>query len=167
MPQDIKSIRCGVNELTSKILIHPNPKTGLEAKFSLQYCLAVALSNRNVGVENFEDEKVDSEDIRKIINKIEMYIHRELKERNTISSAIIDIETKGGKKYSCRIDKPSGSGRSPLTWERLVSKFKDCSSLVLNEEDSNSIITNIRDLERLSNIKKLMGTLSLGSKDHI
>ena len=98
MPQDIKSIRCGVNELTSKILIHPNPKTRLEAKFSLQYCLAVALSNRNVGVENFEDEKVDSEDIRKIISKIEMYIHPELKERNTISSAIIDIETKGGEK---------------------------------------------------------------------
>jgi 2-methylcitrate dehydratase PrpD len=163
-PQDIKNIRCGVNELSPGILIHPDPKTGLEAKFSLPYCLAVALVKGNVRIADFEDAKVRDDTIREQMKKVEMYVHSDLKGQDTLPSAVIEIETKAGEKYSLRVERPSGSGRFPLTWDRLVSKFRDCSSLVMNENDSDSVIASIQELEGLSSIKDLMDILAQESK---
>jgi 2-methylcitrate dehydratase PrpD len=164
LPQDIKKIRCGVNELSPGILIHPDPKTGLEAKFSLPYCLSVALSKGNVKIEDFADAKIRDDSIREHMKKIEMYVHPDLKGQDTLPSAVVEIETKAGETYALRIDRPSGSGRFPLTWEKLVSKFRDCSSLVMNENDSDAVIASIQELDGFSNIQNLMDILSQGSK---
>jgi 2-methylcitrate dehydratase PrpD len=163
-PHDVKNIRCGVNELSPGILIHPDPKTGLEAKFSLPYCLAVALSKGNVGIADFGDERIRDESIREHMKKVEMYVHSDLKGQDTLPSAVIEVETRAGEKHSLRVDRPSGSGRFPLTWDKLVSKFRDCSSLVMNENDSDAVIASIQELESLPSIQDLMDILSRKSK---
>lgn len=42
-PDEIASVECGVGPLAMDVLIHQNPKTALEGKFSAQYCTAVSL----------------------------------------------------------------------------------------------------------------------------
>jgi 2-methylcitrate dehydratase PrpD len=163
IPEGIRAIRCGVHEITPKTLIHPDPVTGLEAKFSLPYCLAVALATGYVRMKDFQDDSVLRPDIRKHMGKVEMYVHPKLRGHAMLTAAMVDIETQDGRKLSHRVDKPSGSGRFPLSWEALVSKFTDCASLVLGAGDSGSVVEAISALDTLSSIKPLMETLSMGS----
>ena len=162
-PEDVKTIRCGVHEVTPTTLIHPDPVTGLEAKFSLPYCLAVALVTGYVRMKDFQDDSVLRPDIRKHMGKVEMYVHPKLRGRAMLTAAIVDVETHDGRTLSHRVDKPSGSGRSPLSWEALVSKFTDCAPLVLDTSDSDSVVEAIRTLDKLSSIKPLMETLCMGN----
>lgn len=37
-PEEVESVECEVHPERIHVLIHPNPQTGLEGKFSLEYC---------------------------------------------------------------------------------------------------------------------------------
>jgi len=59
-PKDIESIDCTVSELIATVAFYTEPATGLEGKFSVEYCTARALHSGKVGLEDFTDEKVDT-----------------------------------------------------------------------------------------------------------
>ena len=44
--------------MTPRLLIHPNPATGLEAKFSMPFCAAAALVYRRLGIDTFDVEHI-------------------------------------------------------------------------------------------------------------
>jgi 2-methylcitrate dehydratase PrpD len=55
---DVVAVECRVGRPTTEVLIHTRPRTGLEGKFSMQYCLAAALLDKRIGLLSFSDEKV-------------------------------------------------------------------------------------------------------------
>jgi 2-methylcitrate dehydratase PrpD len=57
-PQDIQHIRCGISQIAAQVLKHPYPANGVEGKFSVPYCLTLALLNNVVKIEDFQDDKV-------------------------------------------------------------------------------------------------------------
>ncbi len=162
--QDVKHICCGLSEIATNILIHSDPKSGLEAKFSLPYCIAVALLNKDVKIDDFQNEKIYDGNIRQTMKKIEIYSHSEKKDKKTRLNAIVDIETKNGHRVSLRLERPAGHSLSPLPWEDIVSKFRKCSSMVLEEISLKFVIKSVKDLESLSRIKKVAEVLTKKSR---
>src|SRR5437899_5421334 len=49
-PEDVAEVTVGVNALVPRILIHSDPRTGLEAKFSAQFSVASGLCEDRVGI---------------------------------------------------------------------------------------------------------------------
>jgi 2-methylcitrate dehydratase PrpD len=159
-PADIRSIRCGLAQIAVQVLNHPHPNNGLEAKFSFQYCVALAVLNGAVRIEDFEDEKVQAETILQFMRKIETYVKPELNADAKTLGAVIRVETADGQTYSHHMEKPTGGGNSPLPWEDIVSKFKYCSAFVLNDKDIDFVENSIRKLEGVDKINQLMEVLS-------
>ncbi len=159
-PKDIQHIRCGLSKIATQVLKHPYPANGMEAKFSLPYCLALILLNNEAKIEDFEDEKVCDTTINQYMKKIEPYVFPELNKEGKTLGAVIHIETTSGEKYDHQIEKPIGNGSSPLSWETLVSKFKYCSSLVLHSNDVEFLETSVKKLETIPKIKELVEVLS-------
>jgi 2-methylcitrate dehydratase PrpD len=159
-PADVRSIRCGLARIAVQVLKHPQPNNGLEAKFSFQYCVALALLNGAVRIEDFEDENVHAETILQFMQKIETYVNPELNADGKTLGAVVRVETKDGQTYSHQMEKPTGGGNSPLPWEDIVSKFKYCSSLVLNDKNIDYVENCIRKLETVDKINALMEVLS-------
>lgn len=160
LPHNVRHIRCGVNEIAAKTLIYPDPRTGLEGKFSLPYCLTVALVNGDVTIKDFQDESVQDDAIQEMLKKIEMYSPPELKRSETKCSTVVEIETEDGNKYSHQLERPSGHGLSPLSLEELLSKFRACASFVLNENDTDFVISSIERLDEVSQVRELIEVLS-------
>src|SRR6266508_3811072 len=52
-------------------LIHPRPVTGLQAKFSLEYAVAVALVDGYPGFASFTDEAVRRASLRELVGRVE------------------------------------------------------------------------------------------------
>ena len=51
-------------------LYHHQPKTGLEGKFSIEYCMAVARLDRDVKLAQFDDERVNRGDVQELLRKV-------------------------------------------------------------------------------------------------
>jgi len=57
-PGDVESIACAGTYTTPTMLIHSRPRTSLEGKFSMEFCMALALMERKVALPDFRDQKV-------------------------------------------------------------------------------------------------------------
>lgn len=66
----ITEIECIVHPQCLDIAVNPQPKTGLEAKFSVQYCLAMALVDGRVGLNSFEDARALRPEVATLAAKV-------------------------------------------------------------------------------------------------
>jgi 2-methylcitrate dehydratase PrpD len=58
-------------------LIHHRPTTELQAKFSMEFCMAILLLERKGGLNEFTDEIVNRPDVQAMIQKVEFGVHPE------------------------------------------------------------------------------------------
>ncbi len=58
-PERVARIECTVYPRCLEVSANPAPRTGLEAKFSVQYCVAHTLTRGAVTLETFDDDKLD------------------------------------------------------------------------------------------------------------
>ena len=123
--EEVEKIYCGVVPLAKDVLIFPTPKTGLEGRFSMQFCLALALVEREIKFDHFTDQKVQDPDILRHIKKINMDVNPELAKlgyRGTMN-AIIKIKLTDGREYIKRVDHAKGDPMNPLTENELINKY--------------------------------------------
>ena len=76
-------------------------------------------------------------------------------------TTIIDIYLKNGKKISGRGDFGKGSPAIPMTYDEVADKFMGCAEFAkwpLNK--SKKIISTVKDLDKVKNIKLLSKLLS-------
>jgi len=160
--EEVKDVCCGVSYKVPKVLIYSSPKTDLEAKSSMQFCLAVALIDRKVTVEQFTDRRLRDPRVRNLMKKIKMYVHPDLQIEESLSRefTLVTVQLKNGKKYSLKINKGQGSMSTPLKGEEIVSKYRQCTQLVLSKEDIEESIRIIQSLENLGDVRELMRILS-------
>jgi len=160
--EKVENIRCGVSYKVPTVLIYPFPKTDLEAKSSMQFCLAVALVDKKVTVTEFTDSRLRDPRIQNLMKRIEMYVHPDLqtKESLTHEFTLVTVRLKDGTECSLKISKGQGSMSTPLREEEIVSKYKQCAQSLLNEDNIERSIRLIRNFENLDNVKELMRILS-------
>ena len=155
---DVETIECGISPIVDQTLVYSNPKTGNQAKFSLEYCVAVAFFKRKVNLEHFADEKVRDPGIQRFIKRIKRY-HLSKGEMPHHLSAKIKIILKNGLTYSSTIDFPKGSPNNPMSKENLIEKFTDCARICLPANKIVLILNMIENIESLRNISELMELL--------
>ena len=138
-------------------LIHYNPKTALEGKFSLQYCLAAALIDQKVRLETFTTEQVQRPEVRKLFDRITMF--RQLGMEGQPSweppEYVVTVKMDNGETYSERANAPFIAPIRIATREELAEKYRDCASLVLSASDVETSLELIENLENLTDIIQL------------
>lgn len=114
-------------------LIYPAPKTGLEAKFSMQYAVAAALADGYVKLSSFQDENVRRQHIQDFFARITVQEEQgpAFPRWNHIA-----IHTVDGRCLEKRITALRGGPDLPLTEEQLLDKASDCFSFVGLESPS-------------------------------
>ncbi len=134
------------------------PKTAPEAKFSLPYCLAVALIYGKVGLTEFSEEKLRDLKIRKLSKRVTVMVDPEYTSAR-LGPAKVTLYTIDGKEFTCRVDIPKGYPKNPVTREELEGKFVDLASLVLPSERVKEIARTVNSLEKLDRITFLADLL--------
>src|SRR5207248_11505256 len=74
-PEQVRRVRVGTNRNMPNALIHHRPQTELNAKFSMEFCMAILLIERRAGLAEFTDEVVNRPDVRAMIEKVEFGVH--------------------------------------------------------------------------------------------
>jgi 2-methylcitrate dehydratase PrpD len=150
-PGAVQSVECGVYYLAPHQLIHDQAKTGLEGKFSMPYCVSVALLDRTVGLAQFAEERVRRPDVTALMPKVRMFVHPEQTTRECLPTRFseVTIRLADGRTLSRRVAQAKGQPRNPLTVDELEAKFRDCAARLLPAERVESLLGAVRSLETL------------------
>jgi len=153
--ESIESIECIFNNTMNSIMLHSSPKTGLEGKFSIEYCIARALIDRKVQLDSFTDKAVHQAEIKEIMKRIKRTIDPAL----PIMSTAINIKLKNGRVFTKRIDRPRGYPENPLEPAERIEKYIHCASGILSSEDIERSINIFERLEEVEDVAVLMNIL--------
>lgn len=162
-PTDVNNIEIKGGSMTPKVLIHSRPTTGLEGKFSMQYCMSAAIIDNRVGLETFTDSMVNRPEAQELLRKVDLVTYSPSEEGNVrlIDGLpdIVSVRLKNGKELKKEVKYPKGSPQDPLSKEQLMGKFIDCSKLVLpgrKAEEAAELITRIDKLGGISELMKIL-----------
>jgi 2-methylcitrate dehydratase PrpD len=162
---DVKRVRVGTNQNMPNALIHHRPRNELQAKFSMEFCMAILLMDGRAGLAEFLDEVVLRPDVQAMIEKIDFVVDEEAERAGFHKmTTIIDIELSGGRKISGRADFGKGSPANPMSYDEVADKFRECAEFARFPRDKvESVVAMVRDLEGLPSIERLMGLLRTGA----
>jgi 2-methylcitrate dehydratase PrpD len=71
---DIETIEVGTNSNVPNALIYPMPKTALEGKFSIPFCMAVGVLERKAGIAQFSNNKVRDRKVVELMKRVTLYV---------------------------------------------------------------------------------------------
>jgi 2-methylcitrate dehydratase PrpD len=164
-PAEIESYSCGVTPEVPREVFYEIPKNGLEGKFSMHFCSAVALTERNVKLAHFTPEYIDKPEIRELMKKCNYFVAPELTKPKGIFSPAgrVEIRLKSGKVYAMRVDLAKGNPGNPLSQAELTQKFHDCALMRLPEAKIVALLDKIMNLEGLEDISGLVAVTAQGN----
>jgi 2-methylcitrate dehydratase PrpD len=164
-PEAVRRVRCGVDYRWVKTLPYHSPQlphTGLEGKFSMEFCIAVAISEGKAGIDQFTDERAKDPKIQSLMKKIDVYTHPDLVDRKSLGKGftLLEIELQNGEKISRRAGKPKGDPTNPLSWEEITEKYRDCSNRVLSDQVTRESLGLLQEIDQLPEVTRIMNLLS-------
>ena len=130
--ENIARIDVGTNSNVPNALIYPMPKTALEGKFSIPFCMAIAVLERKAGIAQFTDRKVRDKKVVDLMKRVTLYVDDELEKLgyDQVRSRV-RVTLKNGGVIEGRYDVARGHPEKPMSWAELADKFRDCADLVL------------------------------------
>jgi len=158
---DIEHIDVGTNSNVPNALIYPMPKTALEGKFSIPFCMAIAVLERKAGIAEFQDRKVRDKKVIELMKRVTLSVDDELERLgyDQVRSRI-RIQLRNGQVIEGRYDVARGHPAKPLSWSELGDKFRDCADLVMPRKKSETAIQMVAQIEELRSIAPLLRALS-------
>ena len=133
--ETLERLECRMPPGGLQVLIYPEPKTGLEAKFSLPYSLAAGVLDGGYSLESFSDAAVKRPAVQALFRKIHILEDPRcagddplLATRPAGARGFVEVEvhTTAGKRETIRVDAAPGHPTRELTWQEIRNKFMDC-----------------------------------------
>lgn len=138
-------------------LIHGRPATGLEGKFSMQYCVATALLEGTPKLDTFEDPAVQRPEAQMLLRRVAMVSGDGPGAADVARGGTeVGIGLKNGQTVSARSAEPRGGPSAPLTWDELAAKYIDCAVRAIDRQAATDSLALIADLENLGATSTLM-----------
>jgi 2-methylcitrate dehydratase PrpD len=133
-----------------------DPTTGYEGKFSLPYCVAVALVDGRVRLDAFDAEHLNSPEIRGVMQRVSLsqdaeaqaaFPHRR--------SARVRITTRDGRRLEHFARTRKGDPDAPLSDAELVDKYRELVAPVLGEGGGEMLLDALWRVDVLDDVGAL------------
>jgi 2-methylcitrate dehydratase PrpD len=158
----VEKVDIGANHNMTTTLLHHQPKTGLEAKFSMEFCLAILLLERKAGLGQFSDKVVQRPDVQEMIRRINFYVDPEAESAGYDKmTSILKVHLKDGTMITGRADFAKGSPANPMSFDEIATKFRGCAEFAeWPKTKTEQIIAFTKSLETAADISALSPLLT-------
>ncbi len=144
-----------------EIVKEMNPRTPYQAKFSLAYVVAAALSEGAAGLPQFSDERFSPDgtidpDIARLLAQTTIRVNDELTARYPGAwPARLVIETTDGRTLRAGGDYPRGNPEAPATTAALEAKAKSLIAPLYGDAAADRIIATIAHMDDVPDMAAL------------
>ena len=143
-PEDISSIQATVNDYVSWVTAKNKPVTGLEGKFSIYHCAAVAAVDGAASVRQFTDERVNDSTIEAMRDKVSIVVDGSLAK----DAATVTVKLDDGRSFTRSVSHNKGTPDHPMTDDEIETKFLDLATERLGSGDARRVAEMCWNLER-------------------
>jgi 2-methylcitrate dehydratase PrpD len=156
----VKRVTVSTSPRNATMLRNHAPKTGLEAKFSMEFAMAAALIAGRAGLAELTDEFVSRPEVQALMRRVEV-IRDEREDAAAPGHAIYDevtLEAEGAARPArVQVSKVRGSPELPLRREELWAKFEGCVQVGAARIPAKALFDALMSLERLAQVRNLPG----------
>ncbi|HYS27169.1 MAG TPA: MmgE/PrpD family protein [Vicinamibacterales bacterium] len=166
---DVERAEVGGNQSNVNTLFRHRPTTGLEAKFSMEFAVAILLVDGKAGLGQFTDASVRRAEVQDMTGRVRYYADPEFDTLGRDGAfqavleepAVVKMYMKDGRLLTTRTEPAKGSPKNPMTYEDVADKFRTNAEFARwPPAKTESIITLVRSLERAPNMAALTAALT-------
>ena len=166
---DVERVEVGGNQSNVNTLFRHRPTTGLEAKFSMEFAVAILLVDGKAGLGQFSDASVKRAEVQDMIARVTFAADPEF---DTLGKdggfqAVLEepmmlrVHMKDGRVLAARTDPAKGSPRNPMTFAEVSDKFRTNADFAKwPAAKTASIIRLVNSFEGASTLAALTAALS-------
>ena len=158
-PGAVAAIHCTMNGLVPDILVHHRPTTPAQAKFSMEYCLAVALLDGACGLDQFDPARVAADDVQDLLRRVATEVDLSIAYRNGVYPGTVTVTLRDGRRLSASREEALGHPDHPLAVADLRHKFTDCAARAIAPEQARDAFAQLASLEELASFRTLIPLL--------
>lgn len=148
-------------QVAINITDNDSPDTVYAAKFSLQFCTALALLTGTGGLDNFNEKTLWDHEIRSLMKRVKLIADEAINNAYPDKwGAAVTIYLKNGETVTRKTDYPKGDPEKPVTNDELIAKFHSLAKSLPNvtrEQFLHEVLT----LQKRENINEMMMLLHL------
>lgn len=156
--EEIDSVYVGHNEVMRSVLVYDDPRTPLEAKFSMQFCIAAALVNGSVNIASFSDAVIADPRVRSMIGKIAVRVDERVR-LNPEHGAIVRVRLRSGREIEKIVALAKGKPARWMTRDDLFRKFSDCADATLGASGTLAVFELLQSLPAQPSIVPIISAL--------
>ena len=158
-PGEVERIHVKTNRQLPGNLTYHRPRTGLEGKFSMEFCLASILVVRRAGLAEFTDEFVNRADVQEAIAKIDYTCYSDdeaASNKYPLLTTFLEVVLKDGRRFNGRVDYARGSPPQPMTFDEVADKLRGGADFAKwDKAKTEGIVAIVRELESLKKFSEL------------
>ena len=151
----VRSITAYGGDSAYEICVPPevkgNPRSTVDAQFSVPWAIATALVKGRVNVEDFTEEAIRKEDVLRISRKVTSVLDPKLS-RHGVGPGRVKITMQDGTEYTEEVEHCLGSIEKPMTFEDCAAKFRECAAGSIKPLADDTVAMVIELIGRLESL---------------
>ncbi|OUN00015.1 MAG: hypothetical protein BAA02_10695 [Paenibacillaceae bacterium ZCTH02-B3] len=161
-PENIEAVTVRIHPRRLPHVNRPAVSRGLEGKFSLQYTVAAALADGEVGLRHFTDEAVQRPDIQRLLARVTA---EPIDNPPEALSQVCEVEvrTSDGRRHRVRVERAKGRSADEFG-SHLKKKFLDCAAQAFEAERAEELFSLLDRIGETDDVNELMRRLGAGGR---
>ena len=161
-PEQVAKVEVGANHAMLQALLHHHPQTGLQAKFSMEFCMAILLLERKAGLAQFTNTTVQRDDVKQMIERVRYYIDPAAEAAGYDKmTSLLKITLKNKKVITGEATFGKGSPANPMSFDEVAEKFRGCAEYVgWPVAKTEGVIAAVKTLETAPDVGRLSAMLA-------
>jgi 2-methylcitrate dehydratase PrpD len=152
-PEDIEAIDVEIPEFLIDMVPFHEPRTGLEAKYSLEYdVVAIALDGR-AGILQYADDALARPAAQALMKRV-----RTIPTNGPFQSRVV-LTLANGEQLEGTSSRAHGNPADPLTQAEIVEKFHECAGQSASAAQRDRVIDLCARLESLRDVRELANAI--------
>jgi 2-methylcitrate dehydratase PrpD len=141
-----------VQPLVLELMDRPDPKIGLEGKFSFQHSMAVGFVDGAAFPAQYTDARVIDPEVAELRSRITARIDGSMPE----DAAEVTLTMKDGSSYTETVPHATGAPENPITDSQLEAKFRTLASRALPRKRVERLLAMLWEVDRVPNVVELV-----------
>jgi 2-methylcitrate dehydratase len=159
-PSAIDGVLIETFDAAAEIIADPekwHPRTRETADHSLPYCVAVALRDGEVGLEQFSKERIADPTLLELVSRVEVRANPELSDRYPASTPNrVTVTMRSGETSVREVEFPRGHSGNPMTDGEVEEKFRRLAEGELPPRRQSELLARLWALETQADLAPLL-----------
>ncbi len=162
-PDQIEKVECAIHELDFRVLLRPGGiRTAEQARFSLEYAVAVAICDGEISLRHFDEGVIRRSEYQDLMRKVCVFVPPELQGLESRANRFGDVKIhlSDGSVISHRATQIRGQPPLFLTEEEVDKKFFDCTGAIIGRARAGELLAILQRMETIRDVGEIFDLLA-------